>query len=56
MNPDDLPALLYKVAPGDTFYKLAERYNTTVEDISHANPLADPNNLQIGEILTIFPR
>ncbi len=43
----------YTIKSGDTFYKLAQRYNTTVEAIMEANPGVDPNNLQIGQVICI---
>ncbi len=43
----------YTVKAGDTFYTLAQRYNTTVEAIQRANPNVNPNNLQIGQIICI---
>ncbi|MBO8137203.1 MAG: LysM peptidoglycan-binding domain-containing protein [Desulfotomaculum sp.] len=43
----------YRVRPGDTFYRLAIRYNTTVEAIQAANPGVDPNRLRIGQIICI---
>ncbi|HAA89760.1 MAG: LysM-like peptidoglycan-binding protein [Thermoanaerobacterales bacterium 50_218] len=43
----------YVVQPGDTFYKLAKKYNTTVEAIIRANPCVDPYNLQIGTTIKI---
>lgn len=46
-------SLQYRIQQGDTFYKLAEHFGTTVEAIATANPDANPENLQIGEILTI---
>jgi LysM repeat protein len=41
------------VQPGDTFYKLAKKYNTTVEAIIRANPGVDPYNLQVGTTIRI---
>ena len=41
----------YTIRSGDTFYLLAQRYNTTVEAIQRANPGVDPNNLQIGQVI-----
>lgn len=38
----------YVIKSGDTFYKLAQRYNTSVDEISTANPGVDSNNLKIG--------
>ncbi|WP_227763835.1 SPOCS domain-containing protein [Zhaonella formicivorans] len=50
----DRPSIrFYKIQPGDTFWKLAERYGTTVEAIMELNPCLDPQNLQIGTIMKI---
>ena len=46
-------SLLHRIQKGDTFYALAERYGTTVEAITLANPDAQPENLQIGETITV---
>ena len=46
-------SLFYKIQKGDTFAALAERYGTTVDAIVLANPEAQPENLQIGETVTI---
>ena len=43
----------YFIKPGDTFYKLAQEYNTTVPALISANPLADPERLQIGQQICI---
>lgn len=43
----------YIVKPGDTIYKLAIRYNTTVEAILMVNPGLDPDNLQVGQKICI---
>lgn len=41
------------VVPGDTYYGLAARYNTSIRAIAAANPNADPNNLRLGSTLII---
>lgn len=41
------------VQQGDTFYKLAQRYRTTVPDIIRRNPGVNPYNLQVGTRLNI---
>ena len=46
-------AVMHKIAAGDTFWRLAERYGTTVEAIAAANPDAQAENLQIGQTLII---
>ncbi len=44
---------LYSVRFGDTLWKLADRYNTTVEDIIDLNPGIDPDNLAVGQELCL---
>ncbi|HHY47978.1 MAG TPA: DUF3794 domain-containing protein [Firmicutes bacterium] len=41
------------VQPGDTLWSLARKYNTTVEAIVQANKIADPNMIQVGQVLQI---
>ncbi len=43
----------YTIKSGDTFYKLAQTYRTTVEAIMALNPGVDPYNLQIGQVICI---
>ena len=43
----------YTIKAGDTLYKLAITYNTTVEAIMAINPGINPNNLQIGQVICI---
>lgn len=43
----------YTVRSGDTFYILAQRFNTTVDAIQRANPTVNPNALQIGQVICI---
>lgn len=43
----------YTIKAGDTFFNLAQRFNTTVDAIQRANPNVNPNNLQIGQIICI---
>ncbi|MBM7856022.1 LysM repeat protein, partial [Desulfohalotomaculum tongense] len=46
IKPEECPpgTFPYKIKAGDTYYKLAQKYNTTVEAIMNANPGVDPNN------------
>ena len=41
------------IQPGDSFYKLAQKYRTTVPDIMMRNPGVNPYNLQVGGKLYI---
>ncbi len=43
----------YTIKSGDTLFKLAQKYNTTVEAITKINPGINPNNLRIGQIICI---
>lgn len=43
----------YVIRAGDTYFRLAQRFNTTVAAISAANPGVNPNNLQIGQVICI---
>lgn len=44
---------VHVVAKGDTLWSLAARYGTTVGDISRANHLRSPHEIQIGQRLQI---
>jgi murein DD-endopeptidase MepM/ murein hydrolase activator NlpD len=44
------------IAPGDTLYSIARRYNTTVETIMDANTYLDPSRLMVGDKIAIFKR
>ncbi len=50
---DFCKTIIHVVQPGDTFYRLAQRYRTTVPDIIMRNPGVNPYNLQIGTRLRI---
>ncbi len=39
---------IYTIRPGDSYYSLAKRFNTTIPALIAANPGVDPRNLQIG--------
>lgn len=44
---------VHKLRRGDTLWKIAELYGTTVEAILRANPNINPENLQIGNSVTV---
>ncbi len=43
----------YTVQPGDTLYRIAARYGTTVTAIATANNITDPNLIRPGQVLII---
>ncbi|HZG73913.1 MAG TPA: LysM peptidoglycan-binding domain-containing protein, partial [Chondromyces sp.] len=48
-----LPERFYRVKAGDTIWKIARQYQTTIETIIAANPTISLNNLRIGQRLRI---
>ncbi|HEX6289146.1 MAG TPA: LysM peptidoglycan-binding domain-containing protein [Herpetosiphonaceae bacterium] len=51
--PTPTPAGLYVVRPGDTLGKIADNFETTVDEIMALNSIADPNKIEVGQQLTI---
>ncbi|MFH0070694.1 N-acetylmuramoyl-L-alanine amidase [Peribacillus sp. NPDC056705] len=43
----------YTAVKGDTFYSIAKKYGTTVDNLKSLNPKVDPNSLQIGQKLVV---
>lgn len=43
----------YTIQAGDTFFRLAQRFGTTVAAIQAVNPGVDPNRLQIGQVINL---
>jgi len=43
----------YTVQPGDTLFSIAQKYGTTVEAISQANGIVNPQFIEVGQKLTI---
>lgn len=50
---DNEELMEYTIQPGDTFWDLADEFDTTVDDIMAANPDVDPDNLQVGQVIII---
>ena len=48
--PNTVP---YLIRTGDTLYRLAQQFNTTVPALISANPFVDPDNLRIGQQICI---
>lgn len=43
----------YSIQPRDTFYAIARFFNISVDDLKEANPMVNPNRLQIGQVICI---
>ena len=52
-NNDFYSMVIYFVKPGDTLWKIAKNFRSTVDDISKVNGIEDPNKLRIGQQLYI---
>lgn len=55
-TPKALPTaapVTYVVKAGDTLSGIADMFGITVDDIVRVNNIADPNALQVGQVLTI---
>ena len=45
--------VIYFVKPGDTLWKIAKMFKSTVEDIARLNNIEDVNKLTVGQQLYI---
>lgn len=43
----------YVVQPGDTLLRVAQAYGLTLADLQQGNCIADPNQIQVGQILRV---
>jgi len=54
---DKFPSMtIYVVKPGDTLWKIAKRFNTTIEDIVSVNDIEDPDTIYPGEKFLILKK
>lgn len=44
---------IYEVRDGDSLSAIAERFGTTVEALVEANAIADPTQLEVGQVLVL---
>lgn len=51
--PTTANAQTYTVRPGDTLSAIAARHGTTVEAVAQANHIANPNEIEVGQVLII---
>jgi g-D-glutamyl-meso-diaminopimelate peptidase len=43
----------YTIQPGDTFYRIAQKYYTSPESLTAANPGQNPDNLMVGQQIVV---
>lgn len=48
-----MPVVVYIVQPGDSLYKLAQLFHTTVQDLAQVNGLSEPDLIFPGQRLRI---
>ncbi|WP_353047945.1 LysM peptidoglycan-binding domain-containing protein [Exiguobacterium sp. s122] len=53
VTPPPTTTVKYTVKSGDTLYKIATTYNTTVAKIAAANNISNVNSIYVGQVLTI---
>ncbi len=52
-NFEDYSIIIYVVRNGDTLWKIAKRFGSTVDDIIRVNGIEDPNKINVGEKIYI---
>ena len=52
-DEQDYSVIIYVVKPGDTLWKIAKQFKSTVDDIARVNGIEDANRIQVGEKLYI---
>ncbi len=54
---DRFPSMtIYVVKPGDTLWKIAKRFNTTIEDIVAVNDIEDPDKIYPGDKFLVLKK
>ena len=54
INPETRPSMMfYIVQPGDTLWKIARRYQTTVTQLAQFNQISNPDRIEPGQKLLI---
>ena len=52
-NQEDYSVIIYVVKSGDTLWKIAKRFGSTVDDIARVNGMERPDKLNVGEKIYI---
>ena len=51
--PDPKPQIKHTVRPGETLFAISQKYGTTIDAIVQANNIANPNLIDVGQVLII---
>lgn len=51
----EAPPEIYEIKSGDTMYRLAHRYHTTIEAILRQNKLKNSNQIRVGQKIKVHP-
>ena len=52
-NLEDYSVIIYVVKSGDTLWKIAKRFGSTVDDIARVNGMERPDKINVGEKIYI---
>ncbi len=52
-NAEDYSVIIYVVRSGDTLWKIAKRFGSTVDDIARVNGMKNPDKINVGEKIYI---
>lgn len=46
-------SIFYRIQEGDSYWRLSQRFDTSVSALQTANPELDPNNLRVGQTVVV---
>lgn len=52
-NTEDYSVIIYVIKSGDTIWKIAKRFGSTVDDIARVNGMKNPDRINVGEKIYI---
>ena len=52
-NTEDYSVIIYVIKSGDTIWKIAKRFGSTIDDIVRVNGMKNPDRINVGEKIYI---